>query len=125
MSLRPPSRFSTGTDLVLWLKRFELYEHQSKLPDGQWTWELLSLLEDEPFRLVRQQGLDGSSEYSVVTKCLLAQYSPEGSELEWQFKFQQRLQKQGERLAEFTDALRTHWLIERTQSGQASRGMRW
>ena len=79
MSLRPPSRFSAGTDLVLWRKRFELYARQARIAEDQWTGEVLSLLDDEPFRLVTQQGFDGNSEYSAVLKCLMDQYNPEGS----------------------------------------------
>ena len=56
--------------------------------------ELLSLLEDEPFRVVMHQGLDSDSEYSKVTKCLKAQYNPDGNELECQAKFQQWMQNQ-------------------------------
>ena len=85
-----PSRFSAGADLVLWRKRFELYARQAKIADDQWTGVVLPLLDDEPFRLVTQQGFDGSSEYSAVLKCLMDQYNPEGNDLEWQFKFQQR-----------------------------------
>ena len=106
MSLRPPSRFSAGADLVLWRKRFELYAHQAKITEDQWTGEVLPLLDDEPFRLVTQQGFDGSSEYSAVLKCLMDQYNPEGNDLEWQFKFQQRTQKPEERLPEYAGTLR-------------------
>ena len=31
MSLRPPSRFTGGTDLILWLKRFEIYVRKVKV----------------------------------------------------------------------------------------------
>ena len=106
MSLRPPSRFSAGADLVLWRKRFELYARQAKIAEDQWTGEVLPLLDDEPFRLVTQQGFDGSSEYSAVLKCLMDQYNPEGNDLEWQFKFQQRTQNPEERLPEYAGTLR-------------------
>ena len=52
MSQRPPPRFSAGTDLVLWLSRFELYVRLAKIPEDQVTGELLSLLDDGPFRVV-------------------------------------------------------------------------
>ena len=55
--------------------------------NGTMVAKLLSLLEDEPFRVVMQQGLDSDSEYSGVTECLKAQYNPDGNELEWQAKF--------------------------------------
>ena len=38
--------------------------------EDQWVSELLSLLEDEPFCVVSQQGLVSSTEYKVVIKCL-------------------------------------------------------
>ena len=76
MSQRPPPRFSAGTDLVLWLSRFELYVRLAKIPQDQVTGELLSLLDDGPFRVVSQQGLINSS-YDSVVKCLRALYAPE------------------------------------------------
>ena len=105
MSQRPPPRFSTGTDLVLWLSRFELYVRLAKIPEDQVTGELLSLLDDGPFRVVSQQGLINSS-YDSVVKCLRALYAPEGNELEWQRKLQDRMQKPGEQLVEFAGELR-------------------
>ena len=56
MSLRPPARFSATSDLALWLKRFVLYTRHAGIPTERWVAELLSLLEDEPFRVVTQQG---------------------------------------------------------------------
>ena len=106
MSLRPPSRFSPGGDLDLWLKRFEMYVKQTKIAEDQWTGELLPLLDDEPFRTISQQGLVDSSDYKAVVKCLRTQYAPEGNELEWQYKLQSRLQNPGEKLVEFAGALR-------------------
>ena len=67
--------------------------------------KLLSLLDDEPFRVVLQQGLDSDSEYSDVTECLKVQYNPDGNEL-WQAKFQHRMQKPNERLPEYVGTLR-------------------
>ena len=62
MSVRPPARFSAtyASDLatkVLWLRRFEPYVQQARIPTEKWVAKLLSLLEDEPFRVVMQQGL--------------------------------------------------------------------
>ena len=98
MSLRPPSRFTGGTDLILWLKRFEMYVRKVKVDESQWTSELLPLLDDGPFRVVSQQGLVDSGDYAAVTRCLRAQYAPEGNHLEWQAKFQRRGQKADENL---------------------------
>ena len=66
MSRRPPPRFSEKTDLPLWLMRFELYVRQVKIPEDQWTCELVSLLEDAPFRIVSQQGLAVSTDYEAA-----------------------------------------------------------
>ena len=89
MSLRPPFPFFSRSGSCIVAQRFELYACQAKIAEYQWTGEILPLLDDEPFRLVTQQGFDGSSEYSEVLKCLMDQCNPEGNDLEWQFKFQQ------------------------------------
>ena len=65
MSLRPPARFAVGTYFTLWRSRFELYVKQVKLAEDQWVSELLPLLEDEPFRIVSQQGLVACTDYKV------------------------------------------------------------
>jgi hypothetical protein len=106
MSLRPPARFSPESYLDLWLKRFEKYMKQTKIPKEQWTGELLPLLEDEPFRVVAQQGLIDSTDSKAVICCLRTRYALERNELEWQFKLQSRVQKPGEQLVEFAGALR-------------------
>ena len=108
MSQRPPPRFSVGTDLILWLFRFELYVRLAKIPKEQVTGELLSLLDDEPFRVISQQGLVDSPSYDSVVKCLRALYAPEGNQLEWQRKLQSRMQKTGEQLVEFAGEL---WVL--------------
>ena len=105
MSRRPPPRFSEKTDLPLWLARFELYVRQAKIPEDQRTCELVSLLEDAPFRIVSQQGLAASTDYEAVVRCLKDQYYPDGNELEWQFKLQQRTQRADEKLGEFVGVL--------------------
>ena len=106
MSLRPPSRYSRGTDLVLWLKRFEMYVRKAQVDESQWTGEPLPLLDDGPFRVVSQQGLVDSDDYEAVTMCLRAQYAPEGNHLEWQAKFHRRGQKADENLVTYVGELR-------------------
>ena len=64
------------------------------------------MLDDEPFRTVLRQGLSASSQYKAVIECLRTRYAPDGNELEWQFKLQNRMQKPGEQLVEFVGALR-------------------
>ena len=77
-----------------------------KLAEDQWVSELLPLLEDEPYRIVSQQGLVACTDYKVVIKCLEDFYAPVGNELEWQRRFQGRTQKPQEQLLEFVGALR-------------------
>ena len=88
MSLHPPPRFTPGTDLDLWITRFEMYLKQANTAEDQWTVELLPMLDDEPFRTVLRQGLSASSQYKAVIECLRTRYAPDGNELEWQFKLQ-------------------------------------
>jgi hypothetical protein len=81
--------------------RFELYTGEAKIPDGERVKQLLPLLDDEPLRAVSQMGLVGSTEYAAVKECLQLRYGQSGTELEWQFKLQGRVQESGESLAEF------------------------
>ena len=84
-SARPPPRFATGTDFSLWIKRVELYIQEAGLPEEKKGAELVSLLEDEPFRIVSQLGLVSETvEYDAVKACLASHFSPDGVELEWQ-----------------------------------------
>ena len=86
-SARPPPRFATGTDFSLWIKRVELYIQEAGLPEEKKGAELVSLLEDEPFRIVSQLGLVSETvEYDAVKACLVSHFSPDGVELEWQAK---------------------------------------
>ena len=66
----------------------------------------MPLLDDEPFRAVSQMGLVGSTDYAAVKECLRLRYGQSGTEFEWQFKFQSRVQKTEESLAEFAGSLR-------------------
>ncbi|KAL5509723.1 hypothetical protein EMCRGX_G005141 [Ephydatia muelleri] len=45
-------------------------------------------------------------DYAAVTRCLRAQYAPEGNHLEWQAKFQRRGQKADENLVTYVGELR-------------------
>ena len=83
-----------------------MYARQANIPVDQWVKELLSLLEDEPFGVVSRQGLENSADYGTVRDCLRQHYAPAGSEMEWQFKLQSRIQRPGESLWEFSGALR-------------------
>ena len=106
-SARPQAKFSTTSDFHLWTQRFELYILEAGLPAEKKSSELLSLLEDEPFRVVSQLGLvSAATAYEDIKKALQQQFSPTGTETEWQFKLQSRRQKPEESLAEFAGQLR-------------------
>eukprot|EP00731_Ephydatia_muelleri_P013152 Em0007g462a len=103
---RPPTKFTTKTDWELWLIRFEAYANEAKIGKGDRGKELLSLLDDEPFRLVYQNGLVESKDYSAVCECLTLRYGKTGMGLEWQIKLQCRVQRPGESLLDFAGELR-------------------
>ena len=106
-SARPPPRFATGTDFSLWIKRVELYIQEAGLPEEKKGAELVSLLEDELFRIVSQLGLVSETvEYDMVKACLASHFSPDGVELEWQAKMHVARQKAGESVLEFAGRLR-------------------
>ena len=67
---------------------------------------ILSLLEDEHFRVINQLGLILTDYYDTIKKELQQQFSPCGIKLEWQFKLQSRRQQPAETLAEFAGQLR-------------------
>ena len=106
MSARPPIKFSSASDFSLWIRRFEIYLTEAGIPSDKRAKELLSLLEDEPFRVVSQLGLADGDDYGALKKQLQQHYAPDGNELEWQFKLQNRQQKPGEALADFAGELR-------------------
>ena len=105
-SARPPAKFSATTDFNLWIQRFQLYLEEAEIPADKRARELVSLLEDGPFRVVCQLGLVASSDYEAVKRELQQQFSPAGDETEWQFRLQSRRQKFCETLAEFAGELR-------------------
>eukprot|EP00731_Ephydatia_muelleri_P025294 Em0017g377a len=106
MSVRPPAKFTEKTDWSLWISRFERYVKEAKVPDSERVKELLPLLEDEPLRLVVQYGLSESADYAAVHECLQCRYGHDGTELEWQVKFQARVQQRDESLVEYIGELR-------------------
>ena len=83
-----------------------MYVCKIQVDESQWTSELLPLLDDGPFRVVSQQGLVNSNDYEAVTRCLRAQYAPEGYHLEWQAKLHRRGQKADENLVTYVGELR-------------------
>ena len=106
VSARPPQKFSASDDFALWLKRFNLYLEEAEVPREKRAKELLSLLDDTAFRVVGQLGLLETDNYDALKQSLERQFSPEGNQLEWQYKLQSRRQKPGEMLTEFAGELR-------------------
>ena len=82
-----------GANLELWLTRFELYVKELGIAENQWQ-----LLEDEAFRVVTQLGL-------ACSKGLQQQFATEGNKLEWQYQLRSRMQKPGEKFAEYAGHL--------------------
>ena len=105
-SVRPPPKFSSSDDFALWLRRFNLYLEEAEIPREKRARELLSLLDDSAFRVVGQLGLIETDDYNVLKQSLERQFSPQGNELEWQYKLQNRRQKPGEMLTDFAGELR-------------------
>ena len=93
-------------DFVLWVQRFELYLEEAEVPPAKRVRELVSLLDDRPFRYVSQLGLLTSDSYETVRSELRKQYCPVVDETEWLFRLQSRRQKSAETLAEFAGELR-------------------
>ena len=105
VSKRPPACYQFGADFALWLRRFQLYMTEAGIDAAKQAQELLSLLEAEPFRVSDQLVLVGESDVQKVKDALLEYFAPEGNKMEWQM-IHQRVQKKGEKLAEFVGNLR-------------------
>ena len=104
--VKPPGQFTVGTDWSLWMKRFEIYVREAEIPPAKKATELISLLGDEPFRIVCQLGLDDTTDFNAVRRHLEQQYAPIGLEREWQYKLQHCQQKRQQSLTEFAAELR-------------------
>ena len=107
VSARPPQKFSATADFSLWIQRFEIYLSEAEIPARKRARELVSLLDDGPFRVITQLGLVNSDEYDHLKGQLQKHYAPKGDDLEWQHQLQTRCQKPGEPLSEFVGELRT------------------
>ena len=103
VSARPPAKFTPRT---LWIQRFELYAKETEIPDAILAQELLSLLDDESFRVVSHRGLSMTGDYKAVVDCLKECFDPAGNEIEWQYQMQSRRQRNRESLMKFAGALR-------------------
>ena len=106
VSARPPPKFSATADFALWIQRFEIYLSEAEIPAEKRARELVSLLDDGPFRVITQLGLVNSNEYGYLKEQLQRHYAPIGDDLEWQHRLQNRCQKPGEPLSEFVGELR-------------------
>ena len=123
--VRSPNKFAQDGDILLWLQRFELYVARATIPRTEWAKEVLSLLEDGPFRVVSHLGLADSDDYEAVRKCLQQRYAPEGNELDWQLRLQSRTQKVGEPLEDYMSESCACWLKKHTQIGRLNNRRFW
>ena len=82
---------------------------EAGISDGKKGQELVSLLEDEPFRMVSQLGLlgGGTVDYDAVKTCLSKQFAPAGLELVWQTQIHGASQRASETILEFAGRLRS------------------
>ena len=111
-SKRPPEKFRVRSYFSLWLKRFEIYVRQCEIGTGEsQVRELISLLEDEPFRHLHRLTLLHSTDYTAIVEVLKQRYAPAGNKLEWQYSLQTRIQKDGEALEDYAGEL--HILAEK------------
>ena len=94
-SARPPAKYAPSADFRLWIQRFEIYLREADVPTDKKARELVSLLDDEPFRIISQLGLLTSDDYDSIKKELQQQFAPAGSELEWQYQLQSRRNPSG------------------------------
>ena len=107
VSARPPQKFSATADFSLWIQHFEIYLSEAEIPARKQAHELVSLLDDGPFRVITQLGLVNSDEYDHLKGQLQKHYAPKGDDLEWQHQLQTRCQKPGKTLSEFVGELHT------------------
>ena len=93
---------------------------EAGISEGKKGQELVSLLEDEPFRMVSQLGLlgDGTVDYEAVKTCLSKQFAPVGLELEWQTQIHGDSQRASETILEF--AGRLHSLADKAYPSWSS-----
>ena len=81
---RPAAKFSSKADWELWIMRFDARDaEEAKIADDDRGKELLSLLDDEPFRLVYQNGLVETKDFKAVQDCLQLQYGKSGPVWGW------------------------------------------
>ena len=67
-SARPPAKYAPSADFRLWIQRFEIYLREADVPTDKKARELVSLLDDEPFRIISQFGLLTSDDYDSIKK---------------------------------------------------------
>ena len=120
------------TDKVCSRNRFHVVDSESRavpkeaaIPEEKKGQELISLLEDDAFRIIRQMGLlcADKVEYAAMKTCtcLQRQFSPAGEKFEWQHPLYTVQQKKTESLAEL--AVRLHMLA--IPSWKAKKRLKW
>ena len=67
-SARPPAKYAPSADFRRWIQKFEIYLCEADVPTDKKARELVSLLDDEPFRIISQLGLLTSDDYDSIKK---------------------------------------------------------
>ena len=63
-----------------------MYAKEAEIPGAKITKELLSLLDDESFRVINHHGLVETEDYKVLVNCLKECFDPAGNEIEYFMK---------------------------------------
>uniref|UniRef100_A0A1I8II82 Aromatic-L-amino-acid decarboxylase n=1 Tax=Macrostomum lignano TaxID=282301 RepID=A0A1I8II82_9PLAT len=100
MFLRPP-QYQHGQDFELWLARFNNFA--SSLPVDQRKNALLSFLDDKSYQAA--SNLDAALSYDDFEKALKNRFRPSTSSAELQAQFFNLTQKDGQSVADYSDAL--------------------
>ena len=104
---RPPSVFTTSSDVDLWLRRFNAYVTALRIDDGNEKLNLLlTLMDDETMKCIEDMlinGIHGWAEVETRMKMLFGR--PTKPALFYKQEFQNRRQKPEETLSQFATAL--------------------
>ena len=104
---RPPSVFTTSSDVDLWLRRFNAYVTALRIDDGNEKLNLLlTLMDDETMKCIEDMlinGIHGWAEVETRMKILFGR--PTKPALFYKQEFQNRRQKPEETLSQFATAL--------------------
>ena len=104
-SVAKPKPFKVGNDFELFLKMFENYCHGNAVEVQNRTCQLLSLLDEEAYKLYNNLGLSPSLPYDRIVTELRKKFEPIGQREEAKIQLMNCKQQEGESLEQFFDAL--------------------